>query len=91
MEENINDIVIMADEPIPDMTLEDARNYFFGKQTEKDLAKSFAIASNKFFWVADNEYDYEEGTLEHRLAREITDEWCALMDEYEEKNIQNIG
>lgn len=81
----MNDIVIMAGEPIPNVSPANVRNYFIGKQTEKDLADAFAIASNKFFWVADNEYDYEEGTPEHRLAREITDAWCALMDEYEEK------
>ena len=85
MKDNLNDIVIMASDPILDKTPTDVRNYFAERKTEKDLADAFAIASNKFFWVADNEYDYEEGTREHRLAREITDEWCALMDEYEEK------
>ena len=85
MEENMNDIVIMAGEPIPDMSPTDVRNYFIGKQTEKDLADAFAMASNKFFWIEDNIYDYEEGTKEYVAACAITDEWCALMDEYEEK------
>lgn len=85
MEENINDIVIMASEPIPDMSPAEVRNCFVGKQTEKDLADAFAMSSNKFFWVEDNIYDYEEGSEEYVAACAITDEWCALMDEYEEK------
>ena len=85
MKDNLNDIVIMASEPTPDMTPTDVRNYFAKRKTEKDLADAFAIASNKFWWVEDNIYDYEEGTPEHRLAREITDEWGSLMYEYEER------
>ena len=60
-----SDIVVMAEEPIPERTPEEIRDYFANKKTEQDLADAFAITSNEFFWVADNIYDYEEGT---RLA-----------------------
>ena len=85
MKDNLNDIVIMASEPAPDMTPTDVRNYFAKRKTEKDLADAFAIASNKFWWVEDNIYDYEEGTPEHKEAKRITDEWCSLMEHYEEQ------
>ena len=48
--------------------------------TESVLAQAFAAASNKFWWVEDNEYDYEEGTPEHQEACRITDSWANLMD-----------
>ena len=54
MKDNLNDIVIMASEPISDMSPSDVRSCFAGKETEKDLADAFAMASNEFFWVADN-------------------------------------
>ena len=85
MKDNLNDIVIMASEPTPDITPTDVRNYFAKRKTEKDLADAFAIASNKFWWVEDDVYDYEEGTPEYEAARVIVDEWGALMDEYEER------
>ena len=85
MKDNLNDIVVMASEPISNKTPTDVRNYFAERKTEKDLADAFAITSNKFWWVEDNVYDYEEGTPEHIAARAITDEWGALMDEYEER------
>lgn len=71
-----------------DITPAKMKRYFFGKQTEKDLADAFAIASNKFFLLADNEYDYEEGSKEYIEACAITDEWCALMNDYEEKILE---
>ncbi len=74
---------VMAKEPIPDMSAAEVKAYFADKHTEKDLADAFAIASNKFWWVVDNVYDYEEGTPEHKAACAITDEWRALMKEYE--------
>lgn len=47
------------------------------------MAKAFAAASNKFWWVEDNIYDYPEGTPEHQEACRITDAWGAVMDELE--------
>lgn len=85
MKDNLNGIVIMASEPIPNKTPTDVRGYFAERKSERDLADAFAIASNKFWWVEDNVYDYEEGTPEYIAACAITDEWGALMDEYEER------
>ncbi len=85
MKDNLNEIVIMAGDPIPDKMPTDVRNYFSERKSERDLADAFAIASNKFWWVEDNIYDYEEGTPEHIAARTIAYEWAALMDEYMER------
>ena len=85
MNDNMNDIVIMASDPIPNKTPTDVRNYFAERKTEKDLADVYAISHNKFWWVEDDVYDYEEGTPEYEAARVIVDEWGALMDEYEER------
>ena len=85
MKDNLNGIVIMASEPIPNKTPTHVRGYFAERKSERDLADAFAIASNKFWWVEDNVYDYEKGTPEYIAARAITDEWGALMDEYEER------
>ena len=85
MKDNLNGIVIMASEPIPNKTPTDVRGYFAERKSERDLADAFAIASNKFWWVEDNVYDYEEGTPEYIAACAIADEWGALMDEYEER------
>ncbi len=76
---------VMAQEPIPNMSASEVRTYFADKKTEKDLADAFAVVSNKFWWVEDNEYDYEEGTPEHKMACAITDEWGNLMDEYKKR------
>ena len=73
---------VMAKEPVPNMCAADVKAFFADKYTEEDLADAYAIAHNKFWWVEDNEYDYEEGTPEHKAACAITDEWCSLMKEY---------
>ena len=77
--------VIMGGEPYPNITPEDVRSKFHGSLFGQDLADAFAVCSNKFWWVEDNVYDYEEGTPEHKKAQAITDEWGGLMDEYEEQ------
>ena len=79
---------IMGKEPIPNMSAEEVRAFFADKHTQKDLADAFAVTSNKFWWVEDNEYDYEEGTPEHKATCAITDEWRNLMDEYENQILE---
>lgn len=76
---------IMANAPISDMSAAEVARYFTDKHTEADLAEAYAITHNQFWWVEDNEYDYEEGTPEHKAACAITDGWAALMDEYKKK------
>lgn len=73
----------MVEELFPETSLDDVKRRFDGTLTEQDLADAFAICSNKFWWVEDNEYDYGEGTPEHQQAQAVTDAWCQLMEKYE--------
>ncbi len=72
-------------EPIPNMCAAEVKAFFINRNSEKDLADAYAIIHNHFWVAADNEYDYEEGSPEHKVACAITDEWGSLMDAYKEK------
>ena len=74
---------VMGKEPVPNMSVAEVKAYFANKHTQKDLADAYAIAHNKFWWVEDNEYDYEEGSPDHKAACAVTDEWRVLMEEYQ--------
>ncbi|MEG2484669.1 MAG: hypothetical protein RR988_05825 [Clostridia bacterium] len=58
--------------------------------TEQELADVFAIASNNFWNLEDNEYDYKEGTPEYIAACAETDEWLELKEFYENKIFEII-
>ena len=74
------DAFIMCQEPSPDLTIEKANEIFYKIETEKDIANLLAVVHNKAWWIEDEEYDFEEGTEEHRKAVERTDMWFALSD-----------
>lgn len=76
-----NNIIVMGEEPIPGLTPEDIQNWYNENRSEKALAQAFAVVSNKFWWVEDNEYDYEEGSIEHKKVCETTQLWGNLMDQ----------
>lgn len=80
--------VIMGRDPLPDKTLEEIRDIVDQITKTQDLVAVFAAASNKFWWVEEDEYDYEEGTEEYKMACAITDAWGDLMDSLEERVIQ---
>ena len=73
----------MGQEPFPEVSLDEVKKRFDGTLSEQALADAFAICSNKFWWFEDNEYDYEEGTLQYQQARAVTDAWHQLMEQYE--------
>lgn len=79
------DTIVMASEPMPDCTPDELRAWYEGHNSERDLAITYAAASNEFWWVEDNEYDYERETKEYQEARRITDSWGELMDELRQK------
>ena len=81
---------VMGSEQIPSTSASDIKEYFKDMTTVQELADAFAITSNKFWWVEDNEYDYEEGTPEYIEASAITHEWCELMKSYENKFFEII-
>ena len=59
---------IMANEPLKDISPSEFAAYFADKCTPSDLAEAYALSSNKFWWVEDNEYDFDVGTPEHTAS-----------------------
>lgn len=76
---------IMGVEPCPDMTAEDLRSKYANMTSEKELADAYAIASNQFWWIEDDLYDYEEGTPEYKSALDNVASWKKILQEYEDK------
>jgi hypothetical protein len=72
--------VIMCGDPCPDKTPEDIWSIAKGKCSIQELVDAYVIAHNKFWWVEDEVYDYDEGTEEYNKACEITDAWAEVMD-----------
>ena len=67
-------------EPSPGLTAEMVTKAIEEIETELELATLFASVENKAWWIEDEEYDYDEGTLEHKQAKEKTDLWFSLAD-----------
>lgn len=76
---------VMTSDPCPNLTAEDVLMCINNIKTEEDLAKLFALSENKAWWVEDNVYDYEEGTIEYLKACEIRDKWFNISDKLRER------
>ncbi len=76
---------IMTRDPLPDVSATEARERYGDSLSELDLADALAVISNKFWWIEDEEYDFEEGTAEYKQACAITDAWGELMDDLRAK------
>lgn len=83
MEDYITDntTFVMCSEPSPNLTAEIVAKAISEIVTESELATLFAVVENKAWWIEDEEYDYEVGTLEYKQAKEKTDLWFSLADE----------
>ena len=71
----------MIVEPSPGVSIEDARKKYSIIKGENDLSEIYAVVENKAWWYADEIYDYEEGSVEHKRAISIMNEWFELAAE----------
>lgn len=78
-------IIVMSSEPYPCVTLKMVETATKECVTDLELATLFAIVENKAWWIEDEEYDYDEGTVEYKQAREKTDLWFSLVDKLHNK------
>ena len=83
---NGKNLVIMGD-PAPDIPADEIWAIIESEPTERDIADSFAIASNWLIVAEDAEYDYEEGTPEYVEACKVSDDWSKLSDILTEKMV----
>lgn len=74
------DTFVMDSEPASGWSIEVARQAIEQITSEQELADLFAVIDNQAWWIEDEEYDFEEGTEEHKRARENTDAWFSLSD-----------
>ena len=72
------EIIIMAEDPAKNLTIEYAKERSQIVSKEADIAELYANVANRAWWIADEEDDYEEGTTEYQIAREMTDKWFAV-------------
>ena len=81
------DTVIMGGDPLPDKSLEEMRLIAESIKTTQELVDVYAAVYNKFWWIEDDVYDFEEGTEEYKKACNVADAWETLMDDLEERVI----
>lgn len=76
-------MIVMGPDTYSEFTLEISEELYAEIKTEQNLADIFAIVSNKFWIIEDDEYNYEVDTEEYIKAYRITDEWEKLLNRIE--------
>ena len=77
--------VILMGDPTPELTIEEMQQRIASIKTTQELVDAFATVSNKFIFVEDETYDYEEGTEEYAKACAVCDAWVEMLDKLEEQ------
>lgn len=71
-------ITVMISEPGANLTIEIAQKFYREINSEQELANLYSVVSNKAWWLADNDFDYEEGTEQYKESHRITEQWFVL-------------
>lgn len=80
--------VVLAADPMPDRTIEEMRIIIEQIASTQDLVDAYVNVHNKFWFIEDDLYDFEEGTPEYEKVRTTVDAWGELMDELDRKVMQ---
>lgn len=79
------DAVILAGDPMPDSNVEDMQQVLSAIETTQELVDAYVNVHNKFWFIEDNLYDYEEGTKEYERVRSVLDVWSDLLDDLDKR------
>lgn len=77
--------VILAGDPMPDISEEEMRARISLITTTQELVDAYVNVHNKFWYIEDEVYDYEEGTNEYTAACETVDAWGEMMRELDQR------
>ena len=77
--------VILAGDPMPDVSVEDMKKTIDAIVTTQELVDAYVNVHNKFWFIEDEVYDYEKYTEEYERACTIVDAWGDLMDELDKR------
>ncbi len=77
--------VIMAGDPMPDISAEEMKDRISKISSVQELVDAYVNVHNKFWYIEDDLYDYEEGTEEYERFRSIVETWGEMMDELDSR------
>ena len=77
--------VILAGDPMPDMSIEEMRQIISSITTTQELVDTYVNVHNKFWFIEDDLYDYDTETEEYEKVRSVVDAWGDIMDELDKK------
>ncbi len=80
----VQELEVMISDPLPNRTVAETETILSSYTTTQELADAYAVVHNKFWWVADNESDYDKCTNEYKKACDITDSWGELLNRFED-------
>ncbi len=72
--------VIMGGDPVPDMSVDEMKAVIQKISTTQELVDAYVQAHNKFWYIEDDLYDYEEDTDEYKEVKAVVDAWGDMMD-----------
>jgi hypothetical protein len=81
------DAVILAADPISDKTVEEMQKEVDKIRSTQELVDAYALVYNKFWYIEDDIYDYDEGTENYNECLRNVELWEKLMESLENQVI----
>ena len=78
-------VTAMAKDPIPKKTPKEIEQMYKESKTEKNLAYTYALVHNKYWWIEDDLYDFEEGSKEYKELEKEVNSWNKLLEKLEKE------
>lgn len=80
-EEFLEGTVVFTGDPLPKMSVDEMRQVIASISTTQELVDAYVNVHNKFGFIEDDIYDYEEGTEQYEKVCSVVDAWGELLDE----------
>lgn len=90
-EKVVDDVRVLISEPMPDITIDEMRAIITKISSVQELVDAYVNVHNKFWYIEDDVYDYEEGTLEYNEICSKVALWRQLMNSLDDQILRKAS
>ena len=80
--------VILVGDPMPDTSVEEMQQIIASISTTQELVDAYVNVHNKFWYIEDDVYDYDEYSEEYERVCAVVDAWGDIMDDLDNRIIK---
>jgi len=84
-------VLILSGDPLPNKTVDEMKEELKNNTTTQELVDAYVNVHNKFWFIEDDLYDYDEGSDEYKRVYDSISQWYQVMKQLDQEIMEKAS